>query len=156
MDGQLSPEFSVESGVLEGNVLSPLLFAILIDFIMRRTVGDKEKGIQWVDGKHLADLDYADDIALLSNNINNLQDLLDKLKENGRKVGLKINARKTEIMRTEHAQHGNISLNDQIVNNVSNFKYLGTVVSDTGSLEAEFSERLKKANQIMGMLSKIW
>ena len=156
VDGQLSPEFSVESGVLQGNVLSPLLFAILIDFIMRRTVGDKEKGIQWVDGKHLADLDYADDIALLSNNINNLQELLDKLKENGRKVGLKINARKTEIMRTEHAQHGNISLNDQIVNNVSNFKYLGTVVSDTGSLEAEFSERLKKANQIMGMLSKIW
>lgn len=45
VDGQLSPEFVVESGFLQGNVLSLLLFAVHIHFVMRETVRNKQVGI---------------------------------------------------------------------------------------------------------------
>ena len=49
-----------------GCVLSPFLFLIVIDFLIRRTVDARDSGITWGTGK-LTDMDFADDIALISN-----------------------------------------------------------------------------------------
>ena len=58
--------FDILTGVRQGCILSPFLFLIIIDFIMRKTTHGQDYGIQLGPGK-LADLDFADDIALLSN-----------------------------------------------------------------------------------------
>ena len=123
---------------------------------MKETVGDGERGIEWTGGKRLTDLDYADDIVLFSKETDKIQELLDTLSEKGRKSGLKINESKTEIMKTENVPPGNVLLNNRNIKEVDSFKYLGTIISKTGSLELEFTERIKKANQVMGMLSKVW
>ena len=70
---------------------------------MRRTVGDGGEGLNWIDNRKLADLEYADDAVLISRTLQDLQCLLTRMREVSQKVGLKINRRKTEMMRTEYA-----------------------------------------------------
>ena len=157
VDGVLSGEFEVSSGVLQGNVLSPMLFALLMDYVMKMVKAGGTEGINWKDnGQKLTDLEYADDAVLFSSTSRQLQSLLDRMQDISKEVGLKINIGKTEIMRTEHADRDEITIDNQEVNEVEQFKYLGTLVANNGSLEGELNERLKKANQTMGRLSKIW
>ena len=56
--------FSILTGVRQGCILSPLFFRIVIDFVMRKTTEGLNFGIEWGQ-KKLADLDFADDLALL-------------------------------------------------------------------------------------------
>ena len=64
--GSKSEWFEVKSGVKQGCVMSGFLFLLVIDWIMRRTVSGTRKGISWRMMETLEDLDYADDIVLLS------------------------------------------------------------------------------------------
>ena len=67
-------EIHVVTAVRQDCILSPLLFAIVIDWVMNRA-NCREAGITWVDGKKLSDLDFADDIALICDNHTDTQDL---------------------------------------------------------------------------------
>ena len=60
----------MKSGVRQGCIISPILFNITLDYIMRQTTHNAQHGIQWTMFSQLEDLDYADDIALLSINAN--------------------------------------------------------------------------------------
>ena len=66
--GHLSDCINVKTGVRQGCLLSPFLFLLAIDWIMRRTTSNKRNGIQWTLWSQLEDLDFADDLALLSHN----------------------------------------------------------------------------------------
>jgi hypothetical protein len=69
---RLDDWFQVETGVKQGCILSPLLFGIVIDFIMNKCcLGNT--GIEWAGGSKPEDLDFADDIALICDNINSRQ-----------------------------------------------------------------------------------
>ena len=52
--------------------MSPMLFLVAIDWVMKRTVGNKRRGIRWTLTSMLGDKDIAEDIALLSSNANHL------------------------------------------------------------------------------------
>ena len=64
-DGTLTDTFQVRTGVKQGCVLSPFLFSIAIDWIMKNTIKEGKRGIQWTLTERLEDLDFADDIELL-------------------------------------------------------------------------------------------
>ena len=51
--------FKVMTGVREG-ILSPVLFALPIDWVMRTALTGLDVGLQWTDGSRLSDVDYAD------------------------------------------------------------------------------------------------
>ena len=56
----------IVSGVRQGCILSPFLFIIVIDFVMCRTMDKPEYGIVWQKQNRLTDLDFADDLAILA------------------------------------------------------------------------------------------
>ena len=68
----LTEWFNITSGVRQGCITSPMLFLFAIDWVMRRTVGNKHRGIRWTLTSMLEDKDIAEDIASLSSNANHL------------------------------------------------------------------------------------
>ena len=64
-EGGLTESFSIESGVRQGCLLSPFLFLLAVDWIMKETTTGSRNGI-WFLVEQLKNLDFADDLALLT------------------------------------------------------------------------------------------
>lgn len=63
---ELSYSFPIQTGVRQGCLLSPLLFNVWIDWLMKATNRQANRGISWTFQQSLEDLNFADDIALLA------------------------------------------------------------------------------------------
>ena len=100
--GQLSlvsDNLDVKTGVCQGCLLSLFLFTFVVYWIMRTSTERKRNGMQWTLWSQLDDLDFADDLALLSHSHAQLQDKTTCLKSASAKIGLHISNGKTKIMR---------------------------------------------------------
>ena len=75
-DGKLTDTFQLQTGVRQGCLLSPTIFVLVVDWIMKQATSDKKTGIQWTFTKRLEDLDLADDISLLSHRHQDAQEKL--------------------------------------------------------------------------------
>ncbi|VDP48841.1 unnamed protein product [Schistosoma margrebowiei] len=64
--GQLTDSYEVKTGVRQGCLLSTFLFLLVIDWIMKKSTSEGKHGIQWTARMQPDDLDFADDMALLS------------------------------------------------------------------------------------------
>ena len=91
----LSEWFPVEFAVRQGCVLSPILFAILIDFVLRAC--HFRGGIQLSPKRQIHAFDFADDIVLIAHCQDDIQCNLYELAAKAAPVGLKININKTKI-----------------------------------------------------------
>src|SRR6218665_3541746 len=80
--GTMSTEFRVRRGVRQGCVLSPTLFNIVAEMVMRETLEGYEGGVQ-IGGRRITNLRYADDIILKANTVEELQTLTRRLNEAG-------------------------------------------------------------------------
>nr|KAG5704405.1 hypothetical protein BaRGS_031111 [Batillaria attramentaria] len=112
--------------------------------------------IQWTFSKQLEDLDFADDIALLSHKQQDAQEKLNRVAEEAEKTGLKINISKTEVMRVNHKQHDPIQLHQEDIKEVDKFIYLGSVVSKDGGTDEDIKSRTNKARHAFRTLRPIW
>ena len=88
--------FNVYSGVRQGNLLSPLLSNIVLDFVMRRIefVGN---GLEWICGRRLRDLAYADDICLLADDVVDIKRMTEAVVCEAAKIGLRMNTRRMRL-----------------------------------------------------------
>ena len=90
--------FQIGKGVRQGCRLSPCFFNLDAEYIMRNTgLEEAQAGIK-IAGKNINNLRYADDTTLMVESEEELKSLLMKVKEESRKVGLKLNIQKTKIM----------------------------------------------------------
>ena len=116
--GQLSESFEVKTGVLQGCLLSPFLFLLVIDWIMKTTTTVRNNGIQ------LDDLDFADDLALLSHNNSQMQDKTTLLETTSAETGLKINRKKTELMKMNTSANAPVTVGGEPIREVESVVYL--------------------------------
>ena len=90
--------FQTEKGVCQGCILSPCLFNLHAEYIMRNAgLEETQAGIK-IAGRNINNLRYADDTTLLAESEEELESPLMKAKEESEKVGLKLNIQKTKIM----------------------------------------------------------
>ena len=85
-------------GVRQGCILSPCLFNLYAEYIMRNAGLDEVKAGIKISGRNISNLRYADDTTLMAESEEELESLLMKVKEENEKSGLKLNNQKTKIM----------------------------------------------------------
>jgi hypothetical protein len=98
-EGKLTDTIPVMSGVKQGCILSPTIFLMVMDEVIRKAIGGKRRGINWGITEQLKDLDFVDDICLLSHTFPKMETKLKDLENEGKTVGLKINCGKTKSLR---------------------------------------------------------
>ena len=153
VEGEVSEPFNITTGVLQGDVLAPFLFIIVIDYISNLSAGNygylthksverknpraarsNSASLATTPERRLNDLAFADDVALLENNISRAQDQLDAFKNSAATVGLRLNTKKTEQMQLNQQQSATttklVSDNQEIAV-FDDFKYLGSYVGST-------------------------
>src|SRR5678815_103138 len=136
-DGESNPGI-IGRGVRQGCLISPLLFSIYAEVMMIEAFGDSENldeedidiadfedGIV-VGGKIVRDVRFADDQGMVSSTERGLQNLMNKLNDTAKKFNMKINVKKTKTMVVSRNEGRNvkIKIDDQELEQVSNFKYL--------------------------------
>ena len=139
-----------------GCIVSPILFLVTIDWIITNTTADRPRGIQWTLFSQLEDLDFADDLALLSTNHNNMQAKTERLNNFARQVGLSINTSKTQVLCVNSIPTGPIFVDEEPLEFVEDFTYLGSLISKDSGASKDIKARLGKAQSAFSQLRSIW
>ena len=115
--------FQVGKGVCKGCLLSPCLFNLYAEYIMRNTeLEEAQAGIK-IARRNINNLRYADDTTLMAES-EELKSLLMKVKEDSEKVGLKLNIQKMKIMASSPITSWQIG--GETVETVADFVFWGS------------------------------
>ena len=90
--------FQIGKGACQGCILSPCLFNLYAEYIVRNAgLEEAQAGVK-IAGRNINNLRYSDDTSLMAESEEELKSLLMKVKEESDNVGLKLNIQKTKIM----------------------------------------------------------
>ena len=142
--------FQIGKGVCQGYILSPCLYNLYAEYIMRNTgLEEAQAGIK-IARRNINNLRYADDTTLVAENEEELKSLLMKVKEESEKVGLKLNIQKTKIMAS-----GPITSWEIDGETVSDFIFGGSKITADGDFSHEIKRRLLLGRIVMANLDSI-
>jgi exonuclease III len=176
-NGTNSDPFDVNVGVKQGCVLAPVLFNIYLVAVTltSRHQMSPSDGIQIryrFDGglfnlrrlkattrtrtTTIYELQYADDAASTAHDPENLQHQTSSLQESYTRIGLRLNAKKTETLQfdPDNALPTQIQLGNDTIRNVSSFCHLGSILSDSCHLDEEIQHRISAASSAFGRLKQ--
>ena len=147
----------------QGDTLAPFLFIIVLDYALRKALDGREEDLGFTitprkSRRHpkevMADLDFADDIALLSDAIEEAQELLSRVETECNKVGLGLNGPKTKSLAYNIENPPPLRTRDGTeLEYKRDFKYLGSWVD---SSEKDIAVRKALAWKALNGMSKIW
>ena len=137
--------FEVKTGVKQGCNMPGFLFLLVVDWGMRRSVDGARTGIRWKMTTMLEDLDFADDLALISSTFTQIQRKIDHLNRNGKGTGLNISTKKTKVMRINVNNNNAVIIDEQEVEDAETFDYLGARITKLGEAEDDINNPLGKA-----------
>ena len=145
--------FQIGKGVRQGCMLSPCLFNLYAEYIMRNFGLDEEQAGIKVARRNINNLRYADDTTLMAESEQELKSLLMKVKEESEKVGLKLNIQKTKIIAS-----GPITLwqiDGQTMETVTDFILGGSKITADGDCSHEIKRHLLLGRKVMTNLDSI-
>ncbi|VDO63845.1 unnamed protein product [Schistosoma margrebowiei] len=120
-----------------------------------KTSGEK-RGIQWTARMQLDDLDFADDLALLSQLQQQMQEKTIRAAAASTTVGLNIHKAKSEILRYNTACTNSITIDREDLEDLKTFTYLGSIVDEHGRSDADVKARIGKARAAYLQPNNIW
>uniref|UniRef100_A0A8B9W756 RNA-directed DNA polymerase n=1 Tax=Bos mutus grunniens TaxID=30521 RepID=A0A8B9W756_BOSMU len=145
--------FQIGKGVCQGCILSPCLFNLYAEYIMRNAgLEETQAGIK-IAGRNINNLRYADDTTLMAESEEELKSLLMKVKEESEKVGLKLHIQKMKIMASGPITSWEID--GEPVDTVSDFIFLGSKITADGDCSHEIKRRLLLGRKVMTNLDSI-
>uniref|UniRef100_A0A4W2HJW6 Reverse transcriptase domain-containing protein n=1 Tax=Bos indicus x Bos taurus TaxID=30522 RepID=A0A4W2HJW6_BOBOX len=143
--------FQIGKGVHQGCILSPCLFNLYAEYIMRNAgLEEAQAGIK-IAGRNINNLRYADDTTLMAESEEELKSLLKKVKEESEKIALKLNIQKTKIMAS-----GPITSWQIDGETVTDFIFGGSKITADGDCSHEIKRRLLLGRKVMTNLDCIF
>ena len=156
VDGGLSEWFETVVGVMQGCVLSPLLFNIMLEVVIALALEDNEIGVN-ISGINISNFRFADDICLAAGSNKDLQQLVDKVYTTSNRFELKVNSTKTEMQCIgKRRQQMKIKLGSSDLTQCEQFVYLGRVISEDISCDLDVAQRIGLAASIVRNIHNIW
>ena len=145
--------FQIGKGVRQGCILSPCLFNLYAEYIMRNAELDEAQARIKIAGRNINNLTYADDTTLTSESEEELKSLLMKVKEESEKAGLKLNIQKTRIIAS-----GSITswqIDEETTETVRDFIFLGSKITADGDCSHEIKGCFLLGRKAMANLDSI-
>ena len=143
--------FQIGKGIPQGCILSPCLFNLYAEYIMRNAGLEEAQACIKIAGRNISNLRYTDDTTLMAEREEELKNLLMKVKEESKKVGLKLNIQKTKIMAS-----GPITLwqiHEETVETMADFTFLGSKITVDGDCSHEIKRHLLLRRKAMTNLA---
>ena len=159
----VSDWFPVRMGLRQGCVISPWLFNLYIDGVVRevnaRVFG---RGLKLVDAEdrvwELSQLLFADDTVLVVDSEEKLQRLVAEFGRVCERRKLRVNVTKSKVMKCTRNEGGarmNVILNGEILEEVNQFKYLGSIIAAGGGVETDVSHRISEGCKVLGGMKSL-
>ena len=154
--------FDIVAGVLQGDTLAPYLFIIVLDYCMSIALANvPDAGFtitparsRRVKAEKIADTDFADDIALIADSVEEAQKMLEEVEKAAAKVGLQMNEDKTKyLVQNIEDPAPMYAVSGESIELVDDFLYLGGWVEST---EKDIKVRKAKAWAACHKLKTIW
>ena len=162
VDNKESEMFEVNVGLRQGCVMSPWLFNMYMDGVVKevdarvmgRGVDLEWEGQKWKINKLL----YADDAVLMADSEENLQRMVNVFEGVCMRRKLKVNVSKSKVMVV--SKNGgfnvNVQLNGERMEQVQCFRYLGSDIHECGGMNEEFGHRAREGEKVGGALRAVW
>ena len=136
-----------------GDILSPCVFSLYAEYIMRNAGLDEAQAGIKIAGRNINNLRYADDTTLMAERKEKLKSLLMNVKEESEKVGLKLNIQKTNTMAS--APITSWQIDGETVERVPGFIFLGSKITADGDCSHEIKRCLLLGRKVMTNLECI-
>ena len=145
--------FKIGKGVCQGSILSPCLFNLYAEYIMRNAGLEETQAEIKIAGRHLNNLRYPDDTTLMAESEEELKSLLRKVKVENEKVGLKLSIQEMKIMASSPITSWEID--GETVETVSDFILGGSKITTDGDCSHEIKRLLLLGRKVMTNLDSI-
>ena len=160
---ELSDWFSVRVGLRQGCVMSPWLFNLYIDGVVRevnaRVNGHGLKLLDENDSDwELNQLLFADDTVVVADSEEKLCQLVTEFGRVCERRKLRVNVGKSKVMRCTRNEDGarlNVMLNGAVLEEVDQFKYLGSIIAANGGVEADVRHRVNEGCKVLGAMKGV-
>jgi len=151
---ELSESIKPTKGLRQGCCISPTLFKIYINEILKEWQNKcRGMGLQ-IDNDYLHTLLFADDQVVLAADEYDIHYMMRKLEETYSSAGLKINFDKTKHL-VVGGEKADLEINGNVVRGCKEYKYLGVNIDEGGSSASEISQRMVKGTQAISKLNSI-
>ncbi|VDP67264.1 unnamed protein product [Schistosoma mattheei] len=123
---------------------------------MKTSTSEGKHGIQWTSRMQLVDLDFADDLALLSQTQQQIQEKTNSVAAASAALDLNVHKGKRRILRYNTACTNPITIDGEDLKDVKTFAYLGSIIDEQGGSDSDVKSRIGEARAAYLQLRNIW